>query len=303
MDADDVAEAARRVFLVAAVVEGFLDRNLRGEWWDAHSLEVVDPLLPEAVRTWAASRGGTVDDWTSDETRILHLMVIEARVLATDPDRALIVAERKLTPLIRALAYRQLRPGRVITWIAHPEDGGPTQARHSYADPPKIYHMAVEDTWTPEADVEAIAEAIASSPTGLLFAGLFSDALADASADGMVVRLWSLLEALSRGFWASATSKKAELRMVERAMAHLGLGDRAPLADAYHCRNRFLHEGIRGDPTELEPIRGGLVRLAFEALGRGGFQQIDPRAPAWQEGDARQVRRVITSASSPPPVV
>ncbi len=295
------AENAGRVFLVAAVVEGFLDANLLGEWWDARGLEIDDPILRESVRAWASLRGGTVSDWTTDEKRVVHLMAMEARVLAADSDSALLLAERKLSPLVQALAYRQLRQGRIVAWVAHPEDGGPTHARHSYNDPPKVYHSAADDTWTPEADVEAIAEAIALSPTGVLFAGLFSDALADDSADGMVVRLWSLLEALSRGFWARDGSRKAELRMVERAMAHLGLGEGVQLADAYHHRNLFLHQGVRGDPVHLESIRGGLVRLAFEALGRGGFRQVDPDSPAWHAGAARPVRRVITRASSPRP--
>jgi hypothetical protein len=296
-----LADSAGRVFLVASIVEGFLDTNLQGEWWGARALEIDDPILRASVRAWAASRGGTVDDWTTDEKHVVHLMAIEARVHATDADAALLLAQRKLSPLVRALSYRQLRPGRIVAWIAHAEDGGPTQARRSYVDLPRIYHMAADDTWTPEADVEAIAEAISASPTGDLFAGLYSEALADESPEGMVVRLWSLLEALSRDFWVPDKSKKAELRMVERAMAHLGLGEGAQLADAYHWRNVFLHQGVRGDPSQLEPIRGRLVRLAFEALGRGGFRQVDPNSPTWDPAGARPVRRVIARASEPRP--
>jgi hypothetical protein len=288
-------------FSVVVVLEGFLDTNLVGRWWEARALG--DPIMEEAVRAWATSGGGVVGEWTADETRAVHLMAIAAKIRATDPDRALFVAEHKLMPIARALAYRQLRPGRIVAWIVHPDDGGPTLARHAYVDPPKIFHLAVDEGWTPEADVEAIAEAIASSATGPLFAGLFSDALADESADGMVVRLWSLLEALSLGFWTPAKSKKAQLRMVERAMAHLGLVDDGSLADAYHHRNVFLHQGVRADSAQIEPIRGRLVRLAFDALGRSGFRQVDPGAPAWHPTDPPPVRRVITRASSPRPEV
>jgi hypothetical protein len=189
------------IFRIAAVVEGFLDQPLHGEWWDARPLAMADPEMSDAVRAWAASHGGSVEEWTADETRIVDLMAVGARVQAIDSDRALAMAVRKLTPIVQALAYRQLRPGRIVVWIAHAEGGGSTHVQHPYLDPPKVYHEVVDETWTQEADVEAIAQAIQSSPTGPLFWGLFSDALADQTADGTLVRLWSILEALSRPFF------------------------------------------------------------------------------------------------------
>lgn len=300
---DGIAEKAGRAFLVAAVVEGFLDQDLRGERWNARALELTDPNQREVVRAWAASRGGRIEEWAPDEARTVNLMALEARVQAADSDTALTMAERMLTPLVRALAYRQLRPGRIVAWIAHPVAGGSTHVRRTYTDPSKVYHLPAGDKWSPAADVETIADAIAASPTGVLFAGLFSDALADDSPDGMVVRLWSLVEALSRGFWVADKTRKAQLRMVERAMAHLGLGDGVLLGDAYQRRNAFLHEGVRGDPGQVEPIRGRLVPLVFEALGRGGFREIDPKSPPWQAGETQPVRRLIIPASSPRPMV
>jgi hypothetical protein len=255
------------------------------------------------VRAWAASRGGRIEEWAPDEARTVNLMALEARVQAADSETALTMTERLLSPLIRALAYRQLRPGRIVAWVAHAVDDGSTQVRRAYTDPSKVYHLPVGHTSSPEADVEAIADAIAASPTGALLAGLFSDALADDSPDGMVARLWSLLEAISRGFFVADKTKKAHLRMVERAMVHLGLGDGGLLEEAYQDRNAFLHEGDRGDPGEIDAIRGRLVPLVFEALGRGGFREIDPESPPWQAEGTQPVRRLIMPASSPRPML
>ena len=302
-EVDGIAENTESAFLVAAVVEGFLDQDLRGERWSARALEITDPIQREVVRAWAASRGGRIEEWAPDEARTVHLTAVEATVQATDSDTALTMAERLLTPLVRALAYRQLRPGRVVAWIAHAVAGGSTQVRRTYTVPSKVYNLPVGDTWSPEADVEGIADAIAASPTGVLLAGLFSEALADDSPDGMVARLWSLLEAISRDFLIPDKTKKAHLRMVERAMAHLGLGNGDLLEDAYQHRNAFMHEGVRGDPGQIDAIRGRLVPLVFEALGRGGFRDIDPKSPPWHAGEAQPARRLIIPASSPRPTV
>lgn len=286
---------------MAAIVEGFLDTNLLGSWWDAHAFDMSDPMHQAAIRAWSATRGGEIGEWASDEERRTDLIAIEARVLALSSDRALQVAYKKLGPLVWALAYRQLRPGRVLAWVATPEAGGQTQSTHPYSDPPKIYHFGTGAAWSPTGDAEALAAAIETSPTGSLFAGLFCDAMGDPSVDGMVVRLWSLLEALSREFWRAEAEKKAELHMVERAMTHLGLRHVTQLEPAYHCRNVFLHQGRRADEADVESIRGGLVRLAYEALRRSGFRLVDPRSEAWSEDESPSVQRVITRASDPRP--
>jgi hypothetical protein len=57
-EVDGIAENTESAFLVAAVVEGFLDQDLRREGWSARALELTDPIQREAVQAWAASRGG-----------------------------------------------------------------------------------------------------------------------------------------------------------------------------------------------------------------------------------------------------
>ena len=186
-----------------------------------------------------------------------------------------------------------------MAWLAVPENGGTTYVHHRYSDPPKVYNVGFDEPWCPQAYIEGIAEAISEAPTGLLFAGLFADALAEATPDGMIVRLWSLLEAMSSPFWQADKAKKAELRMVERALAHLGLSE-PNLASAYHHRNLFIHQGIAPDQREAVALRSSLVRLAFEALWRGRFCPIDPTSEPRPVGEHRG-RRVLRRASEAPP--
>jgi hypothetical protein len=255
--------------------------------------------MEQAVRAWVDSRGGTIHSWTVDETRSCDLIAVEARVEAPSEVSAVELIQQRLSPIIRAVAFRQLRPGHVLAWLAVAEQGGTTYVHHQYSDPPKVYNIGFDESWSPQIDIEAIAAAISEAPTGALFAGLFADALAEMTVEGMIVRLWSLLEAMSRPFWQPDKTRKADLRMVERAMAHLGIVQ-PMLADAYHHRNLFIHQGLGGDPQEAVLLRSALVRLVFEALWRGRFCPIEPDRAPTPVGQHRG-QRVLRRASQGPP--
>lgn len=282
-------------YFVACLMEGFLDAPADAREWRARPLTVENPLLPTVVASWARSLGGSMESWDPETgPGTLDLVSIEARVDGSTPDEAIDLAERKLRPVILAIAYRQLRPGRVFAWLAASEGGGVTDMRHRYIEPPRVYHDLAPSGWTPAQDIADLARAIRESPTAELYTALLADALTSESPEAMIVNLWSLLEALCRPHWHKDDDKrKAELRMVQRGLESVGIDETKSLSRAYHLRNVFLHQGGRGGTDDTATVRSALVRIVFEALARSRFAPLDPDVRRQvRAGAPRAVRRI-----------
>ena len=283
-------------YLVVLIAECFLDQPLGTSRWAAYPLTTDDPLYTTAVEAWAATKGFREHGWQGGPNQPpVDLVAIEGAAGGVDGHDALAKSKPAMTALLRAIAFRQARAGRILAWIAAPDIHGLADVEHEYPRRAEVHHsFSAAHDWDPGLELEGWLHAIETSPTGPLLTDLFVEAVADASRDGCVARLWSMLEVLASRF--PARGRPAKLRTVQAAMEHLAPADRVDLAEVYRYRNAFVHEGRRGDADLLEPIRSTLIGVCFLALARAGFAVVDPAAPHPQPDPDAPIRRVAFRA-------
>jgi hypothetical protein len=292
-------------YIVILLIEGFLDEPASGHGWNARPLVTADPRWMTAVEAWAASQGGQTGPWDQDASNkvLSNVVAIQSSTDASDADSAITAVRDRLLAVSRGIAFRQLLPRRVVTWVAIDPITGEAEARRDVVDPPNVYHRG--DTaggWTAGAHIESVVELMATAPEGDLFAALFAEAMGQ-SPEVRLVLLWSLLEVLSEaprttGKRGTGAPKSGKLARVEEALSFLGLKGEARLEDAYTLRNEIVHEGKRDDAGRAESLASDLVKVTARALQRTGFKPIDRDRPPVVLPDAWPDQTQITPASA-----
>jgi hypothetical protein len=293
-------------YTVIVFIDGFLDEPAVGNDWSARPLVTTDQRWRAAIEAWATSQGAQSGSWQQDAVSTVpsDVVAVQSSADAKDADSAIAAVRDRLLAVSRAIAFRQLLPLRVLTWVALDPTTGRVEARRDVADPPKVYHRgAAADGWTAGAHVESLIELMTAAPEADLFVTLLAEAIGH-SAEIRLILLWSLLEVLSDGFRPRGQKRSpgdrrpGKLAQVEDALAFLGLQGQARLDAAYALRNQIIHEGRRVDAVRAESLASGLVKVTARALQASGFRPIDRSRPAMAPPDAWPIETHIARASA-----